>query len=199
MRFNKYKLMALGSAVVMQMMLAPSLVEAANNADVTVDIETAAGITAVTQTDMNFGSWLLGIHSGDTPVITMSEVDGVLTRTALGTSQVVELGGATTGTRGAVLVTLPAGANGLTLQMSRGTITQFTDTSLVLGGIRYINSDDALQTGPLASGVANAVPITITTGATGATVRFGGAVTANATPVGDGVVHTASFDVAFAF
>lgn len=198
MRFNKYKLMALGSAIVMQMMVAPSLVEAANNADVTVDIETAAGITAVTQADMNFGSWLIGVTAGETPTIQMAAATGFLTPTPL-TSELIELTGATNGTRGRVLVTLPTGANGLTLQMTRGTITQFTDTSLVLGTITYINSDVPAQFGTIAAGLPGARPITVTTGATGATVSFGGTITANATPVGNNVVHTASFDVAFAY
>lgn len=199
MRLNKYKLLALTSAIVMQMVAAPSFVNAADNADVTVDIETAAGITAVTQTDMDFGSWLIGVHTGATPQIIMAAGTGVLSTASLGGSQVINLTGATSGTRGTVLVTLPAGANGITLQMTRGTITQFTDTSLSLGTITYVNSDDGDESGTLASGSANAVPITVDVGATGATVGFGGTITASATPVGDAVVHTASFDVAFAY
>ena len=198
MRFNKYKLMALGSAIVMQMMVVPSLVEAANNADVTVDIETAAGITAVTQTDMNFGSWLIGIRSGETPTITLDEATGNVAVAGNTNSDIINLTGATTGTRGSILVTLPTGADGLTLQMSRGVITQFVDTSLVLSNIEYLSADNG-ETGVLASGAPNSVDILVTTGGTGALVRFGGRVTANATPVGDGIVHTASFDVAFAY
>ena len=198
MRFNKYKLLALGSAIVMQMMIAPSFVEAANNADVTVDIETAAGITAVTQSDMNFGSWLIGIRSGETPYITLDEGTGALSVTGSTNSDIINLTGATTGTRGSILVTLPTGADGLTLQMSRGVITQFADTSLVLSNIEYL-SDDNGETGPLASGAPNSVDIQVTTGGTGALVQFGGRITATATPVGDAVVHTASFDVAFAY
>ena len=48
----------------------------ASDADVIVDIETLSGITALTQTDVNFGSWTGGIASADTATITRSHTAG---------------------------------------------------------------------------------------------------------------------------
>ena len=193
MKFKSLKTLALVSAAVLGMSMP---VNAADNANVTVDIETAGGITALTQTDMNFGHWLVGVHPGDAPTIVMTPAGVLSTTTGVG-SQLIKLDAGANGTQGTVLVTLPTGADGLTLQMSRGAITNFTDTSLSLGTITYSNSD-AAQTGTLLEADPGK-PITITTGATGATVSFGGTITASGTPVGDNVLHTASFLVSFAY
>jgi hypothetical protein len=196
MKFNSFKTLALVTTAMVGLSM-PINVNAAPNALVTVDIETQAGITAATQQDMDFGSWLIGVHPGDNPTVVL-EPDGDLTTTTGVGSQLIELTGATTGDVGEVLVTLPTGADGITVQMSRGAITPFADGSLVLGTITYLNSDDVLQTGTLLENDPGK-PITVDVGATGATVSLGGTVTASATPVGDGVVHTASFNVSFAY
>ena len=193
MKFQSLKTLALVSTAVLGMSM-PVL--AADNANVTVDINTLGGITALTTADMNFGHWLVGVRTGDAPTIVMTP-DGTLSTTTGVGSQLIKLDAGATGTEGTVLVTLPTGADGLTIQMSRGLITNFVDTNLSLGTITYSNSD-AAQAGTLLEADPGK-PITITTGATGATVSFGGTITASATPVGDNVTHTASFNVSFAY
>lgn len=196
MKFKSLKTLALIGTALIGAGLIPTGVNAADDADVIVDLETQAGITALTQVDMDFGDWIVGIASGDTATITMAAADGAFTTNEGASSDLVELNGATNGTQGEILVTLPAGADGITVQMTRGAITDFTDAGIELTAINYSNSDNGGQAGTLAE--ATPVPITVTTGATGATVSFGGTITATATPA-DNVAHNASFDVAFAY
>lgn len=201
MTFRNIKKMAIAGAAVLALGITSSAVYAGNNATVNVEIDTLSGITATAGNTMDFGNWLIGIHTGDPETITMTTAGVMSTSStnAAGTSQVVNLDGTTAGQAGTVVVTLPAGANGLTLQMTRGAITDFVDAGLTLeeANITYSNSDSGVQNGTLLSGGGNAVPITITTGATGATVSFGGTITASATPADN--THTASFNVAFAY
>lgn len=196
MKFRSLKTLALVSTAIIGLSV-PASVNAAPNALVTVDINTQAGITALTNVDMDFGSWLIGVHPGDAPTVIMAAADGALSTTTGVSSQLIELTGAANGTQGELLVTLPAGADGLTVQMSRGAIADFAGGDLSLTAVTYVNSDNGAQTGTLLE--ATPVPIDIAVGATGATVSFGGTVTASATPAGDGVTHTASFNVSFAY
>jgi hypothetical protein len=196
MKFNSFKTLAMVTTAMIGLSV-PVSVQAAPDADVTVDIETQAGITADTENNLDFGHWLIGVHPGDTPSVTLAP-DGALTFDDGAGSQLIELTGAATGQQGEVRVTLPSGADGITVQMTRGAITNFADTSLVLGTITYVNGDDALQTGTLLENDPGK-PITVDVGATGAVVSLGGTVTASATPAGDNVAHSATFNVSFAY
>lgn len=201
MTYKTFKTLALVGATAISLGLMSYQANAANTANVTFDIDTLSGITATTGSTMDFGTWLIGIHTGDTPTITMA-TDGTFSAVGTpGTSQVKNLTGATSGTAGTVTVTLPAGADGLTLQMTRTAVTDFADAGLTLEDslITYSNGDalGAAQNGTFLSGPTNNVPISITTGATGAVVSFGGTITASATP--SDATHTASFDVTFAY
>jgi len=197
MKFKSLKKLALVSSTVLGIALPAAVYAAAPNADVTVDITTDAGITATNLTDMDFGTWIIGVHSGDTPTIVMPVATGTMTKTTGVGSDLLALTG-TAGVLGTIKVTLPTGANNLTLQMQRSAVTQFTDTNIQLTAVTYKNGDPAgaAQTGTLAP-VTN-VPIIVSNGATGATISFGGTITATATPA-DNLAHNAKFDVTFSF
>ncbi len=170
--------------------------KAADSETVEVLMDIESGITATAGTTMDFGDWLVGVHASETPTLTMAVATGNVTAGGTTLSRLVKLTGAAT-TAGTVVVTLPSGANGVTLQMQRGAVSAFSAaTEFTMTSVTYLNSDNALQTGTLA--LATPVPIDVTTGATGATVSFGGVITATATPATDGA-HTATFNVSFAY
>lgn len=162
-----------------------------DTADVDATITTSSGITAADGVDMDFGDWLIGVNNGDQATITI-DTDGDLTAVEGTTSQLIELTGATTGVAGTVTVDLPSGADGVELQMSRGTITQFTDTNITLDDITYSTATEAEA--PLAE--STPVVVTVVTGGTPETVSFGGTITAEDASPAD-ATHTASFTVTF--
>jgi len=195
MKFKSLQKLALVSSAVLGMAIPAAVYAAAPNADVTIDITTDAGITATNLNDIDFGTWIIGVHTGDTPTIVMPVATGTMTKTTGVGSDLLAISG-TAGVLGQIKVTLPTGADGLTLQMQRAAVTQFADTNIQLTAVTYKNSDNVAQTGTLAA-VTN-VPIDVTVGATGATVSFGGTITATATPA-DNLAHNASFVVTFSF
>lgn len=193
MNFKSLKTLALVGSAIAIGFAAPAM--AADNDNVDASITTSSTITATAGAVMDFGSWLIGVPltSVATSTIVMDPTDGSVAPTAGADHQLIQLAGLTA--YGTVTVTLPAGANGMTLQMTRGAAAATLGAGLALTDVSYYNPDTPAQTGPMAA--ATAYPITITTGLTGVAVRFGGTISATA-PVTDGD-HGDTFNVAFAY
>lgn len=183
----------LSSAAILGMASLPAVAFAADNADVDVFITTSAGITANNVADINFGNWLVGIASGDTPTISLGATSGGFTTGAVGSSQVINLDGDTAGTIGQITVTLPVGADGVVLQMQRSAVTNFSDGGLALTTVFYDTDDIA----PATLLVATPVDVTVESGGVAEPVTFGAVITADATPAD--ATHTASFNVSFSY
>ena len=194
MNFKTLKSLALvGSALTLGIVSGNAV--AAPNDTMDASITTSSTITATAGAVMDFGSWLVGIPGGSlaTTTLVMNPNTGAVVRTAGAGHQVIALPGATA--YGTVTVTLPTGANGMTLQMSHAALTPTLGPGLALSNISYYNPNTPAQTGVMTA--TTKYPITITTGATGVAVRFGGTITASATPnEGD---HGEVFNVAFAY
>ena len=183
----------LSSAAILGMASLPVVAFAADNADVDASITTSAGITAANVANIGFGNWLVGIASGDTPTITLGPTSGGFTTGAVGTSQLINLDGDTAGTVGQVTVTLPAGADGVVLQMTRSAITNFSDGGLALTAVSYDTDDIA----PAVLAQATPVDVTVESGGVAEPVTFGATITADATPAD--ATHSASFNVSFSY
>lgn len=183
----------LSSAAILGLASLPAVAFAADNVDVDAVITTSAGITAAHVADINFGTWLVGIASGDTPTITLDASNGSLSSGNVGSSQLINLTGATAGTMGQVTVNLPAGADGIVLQMERSAITDFTDTGLSLTTVLY-DTDDIVP-GTLAA--VTAVDVTVESGGVAEPTFFGAIITADATPAD--ATHSATFNVSFSY
>lgn len=196
MTFKSLKTLTLVGTAALALGLSYHAAKAADSETVEVLMDIESGITATAGTTMEFGDWLVGVHSGENPTLTMAVATGTVTPGNMTLSRLVKLDGTVT-TAGTVVVTLPSGANGVTLQMQRGAVSAFSGaTEFTMTQVTYANSDNVAQTGVLA--LATPVPIEVDVGATGATVSFGGTITATATPATDGA-HTATFNVAFAY
>lgn len=195
MTFKTFKTLAVASLALAGIAMMPGQANAqAETATVTASITTDAGITAAVGDTMDFGSWLLGVSAGDEAAVTMDTAGAMTVSSQTGTAQAIDLGGTNTGTPGTVTVDLPAGADGIELQMERGAITQFVDLNIVLSDITYVTATENIE-----SPVDEAVPVVVTvvSGGTTETVTFGGTVTASLTPAD--AAHTATFDVTFGY
>jgi hypothetical protein len=195
MTFRTFKTLAVASLALAGIAMMPGQANAqAETATVTASIITDAGITAAVGDTMDFGTWLLGVSTGDEAAITMDTAGAITVTSQTGTAQAIDLGGTNTGTPGTVTVDLPTGADGIELQMERGAITQFGDTNIVLSDIVYVTATEAIE-----APVDEAVPVVVTvvTGGTPETVTFGGTITASETPADN--THTATFDVTFGY
>lgn len=195
MTFTNIKKLSLMGAAVVAIAFGSATVSAAPNDTMDASITTSSTITAVAGDVMDFGTWLIGVPTGQpASTLTMNPNTGVVTVNKNGgTSNIVALPGATT--PGTVVVTLPAGANGMTLQMSHGALPGTLGTGLALSNISYYNPNLTTQTAVMTP--STQYPVTITNGATGVAVRFGATITASATP--DNGAHGEVFNVAFAY
>jgi hypothetical protein len=196
MNFKSFKTLALVGSAVIGLGLTSGLAFAADNDDVDASITTSTTITATAGAVMDFGVWLIGIPTGNlnSSTLVMNPQTGAVTPTTGGGHQLIVLPGAPA--FGTVTVTLPAGADGLTLQMSHDALTPALGAGLTLSNISYYNPDTPAQTGVMTP--TTQYPITILDGATGSAVRFGGTITADTATPTDGA-HGETFNVAFAY
>lgn len=173
--------------------ITPAISYAAND-PITVNssITTLAAIDTVDGDDMDFGSWFIVLHGGDTPTITMDTAGDILVAGNTN-SQVQNLAGAPVGTAGSLTVDVPLGVTNAVLQMTHAGITQPTDTNVTLTGITY--SDGTVTDQDFTAGTA--VDVVVQAGGTPQDVTFGGEFTFAATPTDD--THVASFIVSFAY
>lgn len=190
MRFNKFRKLAVIGTAALAIGYMSNTASAADNANVNASITTSSTITAAAVNTMDFGTWLVGIHTGDTPTIRM-DATGAYTTGSLGTSQIANLG-AGTGTPGSATITLPNGADGVIVQMSLDAINDFAGGALSLTAVTYDTATEA-ETAIVAGGATQ--PVTNVNGSTPETISFGATITASATPT-DGN-HTASLDISF--
>lgn len=193
MNFTNFKKLALLSGAIMAVGMTSGAIAAPNDT-MDASITTSSTITATAGNVMDFGRWLVGVPSGaPASTLVMNPNTGVITPTAGAGVSLIALPGAPA--VGTVNVTLPAGANAVTLQMSHAALPNTLGTGLQLSAISYYNPDTPAQTGTMVA--ATPVPITILNGSTGVAIRFGGTITATATPA-EGA-HGEVFNVAFAY
>lgn len=195
MKFNKLKTLALMGSAIVAVGMASNIAKAAPNDTMDASITTSSTITALAGDVMDFGSWLIGIPTGaPASTLVMNPNTGVVVSTAgnVATSLIALPGPTQVGT---VNVTLPAGANAVTLQMSHGALPNTLGAGLQLSAISYYNPNTPAQTGVMAP--STPVPITILNGGTGVNIRFGATITATSTPVNG--AHGEVFNVAFAY
>lgn len=194
MNFKTLKTLALMGSAIVAVGIGSNSAAAAPNDAMDASITTSSTITAVAGAVMDFGSWLIGVPSGaPASTLVMNPNTGAVVPTAgTGVSLIALPGAPAVGT---INVTLPAGANAVTLQMSHGVLPNTLGAGLQLSAISYYNPNTPAQTGVMAP--STPVPITITTGATGVDIRFGGTITATATPTTG--AHGEIFNVAFAY
>jgi hypothetical protein len=160
---------------------------------VTATINTDSAITTAVGVPMNFGTWLVIVRNSETPTVAMAPVSGAYT-VAGNTQSTVQNLGAATGQSGTVTVTLPAGSANTLLQMQHAAVVNPTDTNVTLSAITYT---DTVTTAGAFTAAATDVPVTIVAGGTAETISFGGTFRFAATPTN--AVHTATFDVSFAY
>jgi len=192
MKRTNLKMLALATAAVAGLALLPQGAQA--QTPVQTSIATNSAITVVDGDDIDFGTWLIIVRSGETPTLT---IDSTATVTVAGdtTSTVQDLG---VGTQqaGTLTVDVPAGSNNVVLQMERTAATAFTDGGLTLTNAFYSTATEGAD---VAFPEATGVDVTVVAGGTPETVTFGVEITANATPDDANSPHTSSFDVTFAY
>lgn len=200
MNFKRPQILAtVAVAALMSIAFTPSKTEAAAvTPTVNVNLTTNSAVTVVDGVDMQFGTWFLVFRNADLFSLRVSPVDGSISTVGLGggtaDSQAINtIPGSQAGT---VTVSLPTGINGVVVNMQRTATVNFTDTNISLTNIMYDTAQDAGATGVVMTPVTN-YPVTIVAGGTPETVRFGADIAVTGTPA-DGV-HTASFDVSFAY
>ncbi len=168
---------------------------AAVNPTVSVSMTTNSAVTVADGVDMNFGTWFLVFRNADPfdlRLTTAGTVSAINLGGGTGDSQAIEtLAAAQAGT---VTVSLPTGINGVVVNLQRTAITPFTDPGLTLQNITY---GTTTQGANQALAEATNRPVTIVTGGTPETVRFGADIHVTATPAD--AAHTASFNVSFAY
>lgn len=192
MNFKTFKQVAVIGTAIVALGYMSDVAKAAPTATVTASITTSSTITALTGVNMDFGTWLVGVHAADAPTITMNSATGAYTIGAVGSSQIKNLGAAT-GTPGSATITLPTGADGIVVQMSLDTLTDFPGASgLSMTGITYSTLTEA-DTAIIQGGATQ--PVTNVLGGAPETIKFGGTITATATPT-DGN-YAGSIDVSF--
>lgn len=193
MNFREMKKLALVGTAVLSLGMASGAMAAPNDT-MDASITTSTTITAVAGAVMDFGAWLIGVPGGapSSTLVMNPNTGAVVSTPGAGVSLIALPGAPAVGT---VNVTLPAGANAVTLQMSHGALPNTLGAGLQLSAISYYNPDTPAQTGVMTP--ATQYPITILVGATGVDVQFGGTITATATPTTG--AHGEVFNVAFAY
>ncbi|MGZ9109226.1 MAG: hypothetical protein ACXW4B_10460 [Micavibrio sp.] len=188
MTANKLKTLALFGAVALGLAFIPGTAKAQTvNATLTTD----AGITTVDVSDMGFGTWFLAYIGADSFTLDM-DTAGTVVANGIATSFATEL---VPGSGfGEVTVDLPLGANNIVLQMTATAITDFADPALTLQSLLYETATE-LADQPFVPLVGT--DVTVVTGGTPESVRFGATIAVSAQPA-DGL-DTATFDVSFAF
>lgn len=162
---------------------------------ITANLDVDSAITVVAGNDIEFGTWLLVYRNADAFTLDMVASTGVTTPAGLGggptNSVAIELVAGTGA--GDLTVELPAGANGVVINMTRGVITDMPSTALTLQNITYntVTENDAA----FAQTINH--PVTVITGGVPETVSFGATVAVGGQPV-DGP-HSGTFTVNFAY
>ncbi len=169
---------------------------AAGNANaqttVTTTLTTDSSITAVDGADADYGTWFIAYRAPDAFDLVM-DTAGVTSTANIVTSTALNL--VLVDQPGDLTVDLPAGANGVVLDMERTAITDFADPALTLTSITYGTATEGAN---LAFAVTPAtVPVTVVTGGTPEPVTFGSTIAVTGQPV-DGA-DTADYDVTFSF
>lgn len=190
MTANKFKTLALFGAVALGLAFTSGSAKAQDT--VNVSITQNAAITTTDVADMGFGTWFLAVVGGDDFTLTMDSGTGAVADAGrVGSFATVLTPGSGFGQ---VNVGLPAGANGIVLQMTASAITDFADAGLTLQNLTYDTATEGTNQS-IVSMVSE--PVTVVTGGTDEVVTFGGQINVTATPAAG--AHTASFDVTFAF
>ncbi len=197
MNFKHTKIMATTAvAALMGIAIVPTITEAAPvTPTVVVNLTTNSAITVADGVDMQFGTWFLIFRNADLFNLNLTTA-GVVSAVGLGggagDSQAINtLPGPVAGT---VTVTLPAGINGIQLNMQRTAITQFTDPGLTLANTTYGTATEGANQALITT---TNVPVTVVTGGVNETVSFGADINVTATPAD--AAHTSSFIVSFAY
>jgi len=197
MNFKQTKLMAtVAVAALTGAVFAPTSSQAAVvTPNVNVSLITNSAITVADGVDMAFGTWFLIFRNADAFELRI---------TPAGVTSIQNIGGGTADSQavntiaapvaGTVTVSLPAGINGIVVNMQRTLETDFTDAGLTLTRITY---STVTEPGPTVMTAATNYPVTVVTGGVAETVSFGADIQVTATPAD--ATHTATFQVSFAY
>jgi hypothetical protein len=162
---------------------------------VLTNITTSSSVTVADVADLEFGTWFLVYRNADAFELTMTTTGTITANNiAAGPGNSVALSLVAGAGEGSVTVDLPAGANGVVLNMQRTAIVDFLDGTLPL---QNTTSGTTTQGENQAMATAVNVPVTVVTGGTPEEVRFGGEIAVTGQPA-DGA-HSASYNVSFAF
>lgn len=197
MNFKHTKILATAAvAALMGVAFAPTQSHAAAvTPTVNANITTASAITVADGLDMQFGTWFILFRNADNFIIRLDTADAIST-VGLGPAPATDsraintLVGPVSGT---VTASLPAGVNGVVINMQRTAITDFADAALTLNTITYSTATEAEAPLPATTNV----PVTVLVGATPEVVSFGGDVEVTGNPAD--LLHVASFQVSFAY
>ena len=152
-------------------------------------------VTVADVADPDFGTWFLIFRNADAFELTMDTAGNVTANNlAGGAGNSVALNLVAAPSEGTVTVDLPAGANGVVLNMQRDNIVDFLDGGLTLQNITYATATEGAN--QVFAALTNE-PVTVVTGGTPETVSFGGEIAVTAQPAN--AAHTASYNVTFAF
>lgn len=161
---------------------------------ITTNLTVDSAITVTPGNNIEFGTWLLVYRNADPFELTM-DTTGTITPNNIavgpGNSVAVQLAAGTG--QGTLTVDLPTGANGVTVNMTRGVITDMPSIGLTLQNITYATFTQAES----AFLQATNEPVTVVTGGVPETVSFGAEVAVTAQPA-DGP-HSGTFTVNFAY
>lgn len=193
MTFKSIKTMAAVAALITGVTGAAFVANA--QTPVQVALTTNSAITVVDIRDMAFGTWLLVFRNADAFSLVM-DTTGTITPTGLagGPTNSIALNLVSANQTARVSANLPAGANGVQINMQRDAIIDMPDLGLTFVSPTYATvTEGANQALPLATNV----PVTVVLGGTAEVVDFGGTIDVSATPAN--ATHTASFNVTFAY
>jgi len=198
MDFKKLKSLALvGTAVVGIGLLSqstPSIGAATNVATMNAKLATTSTITAVAGAHVDFKTWLIGVPvAAPASTLVLNPNTGVVVKTPGAGVQLIQLSG--TPNVGIITVSLPAGAVGLSLQMTEGVVTNTLGAGLALTSVSYYNPQTPAETGVLTPGTP--VPVTFGAASVSVPLQFGATITATATPAQG--LHTNIVNMVFAF
>lgn len=157
---------------------------------------TAAALSSVAVSDIDFGTWAVNIAGGNTPTITQGAVTS-------GAPAVGTVGGVTTSVvsntvapanSGVIEVTSPVAT---TLQISGSVSTDFASPVLSLSNIVF--TDTVLTDTAVPAAFNGVTRATIVTGGVAEPIGFGGRITITGTPPAGTTFNDAVVDVSFTY
>ena len=201
MKKSYIKKLALLGAVSMVALYGAKELKAQTTSQIGATFTTAAALSSVAVSDIDFGTWAVNIAGGDTPTITQGAVTSGAP--AVGTvAGVVDAATVVSNTvapanSGVIDVTSPIAT---TLQIEGNVTTDFTDADISIGSIVF--TDTVLTNTAVPAAFNGVTRVTVLNGGVAESIGFGGTLTlggGGGTPAPGTVFNDAVIDISFTF